>query len=366
MDLTNAIVAQGEEIGPDTTVIPFAINKQTSSARFYHGNSTPSLFAYGSWGEPQANLSIGLFNVVDGNVVPSIASISLPNPRSAHDTHDVTDIQVVDGLQSSLVASLSDGRVAFVFLSFSNQGEMKHDIAFATKHIWHTHTAPVSSVAVLDLEWCVSAGEDGKLCVYQFGADFPHLSTIEYASALYDVCDLSHHSGMAVTATSKLLHFDLRTTQKTLSSTFRSGVALTSVCRHERRTEVLATGSADGDVATWDLRNLSQPTAVLSELPALSHTRYMPVWEVQFMSDYASLAAVGEDGLLQLWNFNQSDLQPQLVGYSRRDSDNFGLSTVLERGMPLNSFDYDPKTNCALVSSDDHHLYFLPSFMPTK
>lgn len=299
---------------------------------------------------------------------------------------DVTGLEYVGS--DVIVASSSTGSVSLYKHHTSSQ-TMGIQYKWQCLHSHGNHLCPCTCLAVRD-KTIVTAGEDGKMVVLSAEQKSPQ-RIIENAdsSTINGLVFLRHTEVISVNSSGQLKTYDLRSSSDAPAQTLSVSGELTSlhsVDRHPGQPHIVATGSGDGVLGIWDLRQEKSPVSLLE-----AHNG--PVWEVKFHKTNSDhLFTCSEDGAVWHWDSSlvgaSHMVQTQITGtgagsgganFSVNPSFQFGGSETLNKWLspdnskmeinsliddnilPVNSVDIESQTLLCGTDSESIITIRLPS-----
>lgn len=268
-------------------------------------NEKHTIFASGSWDDENNLLS--LWQCPESSLNNS-ASDSLQNldgePRLLSEVShsgDVTDLRFLSN--DLLVASSSTGNVQVYKCNQKQQG-LKLQHSWEKVHQFPNGVAPCTGLATKGDDIC-SVGEDGKISILNLNKKKPILE-IEKADScsLTAVCYVRQQEVVASNIRGHLKVWDLRAHSSGPSKALLfSGeqVAVFCIGQHPSQPHVLVTGTQNGLLSIWDLRQESQPVTVLDAHSAA-------IMEVKFHPQNPDLLfTCSQDG--SLWQWDASNIK---------------------------------------------------------
>ncbi|XP_029652632.1 nucleoporin Nup43-like [Octopus sinensis] len=355
----------------------------------------PNLFVTGSWDDEQSKLSFWTFGQHDIDydlytMDTETAAVDMEPQLLADITHvgDVTDLKYLD--QQQVVASSSKGSVG-IFKHNQNTQAVECVQTWKNLHGYNLISCPCTCVGHRE-DVLVTGGEDGKICVLNLEKK-NITKCIDKADSctINSITFLRQNEILITNSTGQLKIFDLRANpSETPQTLFLSGEQVSLMCaaKHPSQQHLVATGTVDGSLCLWDLRQKTNPVTLLG-----GHTG--PLWEVKFHSAYPNhLFTCSEDGSLWHWDnstaassfpyLSSPSVKPSLGGTSRKTMDigNSGLlgsvtnnpwslnasdrhkieiTSLLEGGshcLSINSLDVEEET--ILCGGDNESIYTIP------
>ncbi|XP_056015542.1 nucleoporin Nup43-like isoform X2 [Ostrea edulis] len=209
---------------------------------------------------------------------------------------DVTGLEFIE--PDVIVASSSTGSVTMYKHHTASQ-TLGIQYKWQSLHRHGNHSCPCTCLAVRD-KTIVTSGEDGRLVILNAEQKSPH-RIIENAdsSTINNIVFLKHTEVITVNSSGQLKTFDLRSNSDAPSQTLSVSGELTSlhcVDKHPGQPHIVATGSHDGVLGIWDLRQEASPVSLLE-----AHNG--PMWEVKFHKTNSNhLFTCSEDGAVWHWD----------------------------------------------------------------
>ncbi|MBN3315779.1 NUP43 protein, partial [Atractosteus spatula] len=255
----------------------------------------PDIFATGSWDNEDNKVSIWSVGELS---VTSMEDEFEGDPQLLCDYRhggDVMDLQFLD--HERIVTASSTGAVT-IFRHHHNSQTLSVAQQWSQAHSYSCGSAPCTGVVCNSPE-IVSVGEDGRIILFR--ADHKGvIRTIDNAdsSTIHAVTFLKTTEVLTVNSFGQLKLWDFRQQRNEPSqilSLTGERVPLHCVDRHPNQQHIVATGSQDGVLCIWDVRQGSTPFSLME-----AHSAEM--WEVHFHpSNPDHLFTCSEDGSLWHW-----------------------------------------------------------------
>nr|XP_022286643.1 nucleoporin Nup43-like [Crassostrea virginica]XP_022289744.1 nucleoporin Nup43-like [Crassostrea virginica] len=343
-------------------------------------------FVTGSWDDEDNKISV--WRLGGQKSVDDTSEEELEPMLKCEASHDgdVTGLEYIGG--DVIVVSSSTGSVSVYKLHTSSQ-TLGKQYRWQSLHRHGNQLCPCTCLGVRD-KVIVTAGEDGRLVVLNADQKSPQ-RVIENAdsSTINSLVFLRHAEVITVNSSGQLKTFDLRSSSDAPAQTLSVSGELTSlhsVDRHPGQPHIVATGSGDGVLGIWDLRQEKSPVSLLE-----AHAG--PVWEVKFHKTNSDhLFTCSEDGAVWHWDSSlvgaNHMVQTQITGtgagsgganFSMNPSFQFGGSETLNKWLspdsgkmeinsliddnilPVNSIDIESQTLLCGTDSESIITIRLPS-----
>ncbi|GAB1608792.1 nucleoporin Nup43-like [Argonauta hians] len=268
----------------------------------------PNVFATGSWDDEHCKLSLWTFaqHDIDYDLYSMDASETNTmdmEPKLMLDTPhvgEITDLLYID--QNRIVTSSSTGAVA-LYQHDPNTETLERVRCWPKAHGYNGLSCPCTCVAYRD-STLVTGGEDGRITVLNI--DRQNVSKrIDKADSctINSITYMRQDEILITNSTGQLKIFDLRANPtETPQTMFLSGehVSVTCAAKHPSQQHLVATGTGDGSLCLWDLRQKTHPVTLLG-----GHTG--PLWEVKFHPTHPNhLFTCSEDG--SMWHWDNSSV----------------------------------------------------------
>nr|XP_020663422.1 nucleoporin Nup43 [Pogona vitticeps] len=258
----------------------------------------PEVFATGSWDNEENKISV--WSVGDfGGLGPNGEYNGEPHLLcDIQHSGDVMDMQFLD--QERIVAASSTGSVT-IFRHHQNNQTLSISQKWEHAHYYNLScgNAPCTGIICNSPE-IVTVGEDGR--INMFTADRKEaVQSVDNAdsSTLHAVTRLRTTEILTVNSIGQLKIWDFRQQGNEPSQIFSltgERAPLHCVDRHPSQQHIVATGSQDGMLSIWDVRQGSMPVSLLNAHEA-------ELWEVHFHpSNPDHLFTCSEDGSLWHWD----------------------------------------------------------------
>ncbi|KAH0622372.1 hypothetical protein JD844_024628 [Phrynosoma platyrhinos] len=211
---------------------------------------------------------------------------------------DVMDMQFLD--QERIVAASSTGSVT-IFRHHQNNQTLSVSQKWENAHFYYQScgNAPCTGIICNSPE-IFTVGEDGRINVFTTDRK-EAVRTVDNAdsSTLHAVTRLRTTEILTVNSIGQLKIWDFRQQGNEPSQIFSltgERIPLHCVDRHPSQQHIVATGSQDGMLSIWDVRQGSMPVSLLNAHEA-------ELWEVHFHpSNPDHLFTCSEDGTLWHWD----------------------------------------------------------------
>ncbi|XP_076373919.1 nucleoporin 43 [Tachypleus tridentatus] len=290
----------------------------------------PRIFVSGSWDDEDNAVCMWHCpeTIIDGIKIENedqVKNVEIEPQLLCEIPHhgDVTDLKFLSG--DILAAASSTGSLT-LFKSHRNQ-------TLKVQHVWEgihhylQNPAQCTCITTKKDEIC-TVGEDGRLVVLNINRK-QHSREIDKADSCSLTCVsyLSQHEVIAGNIRGHLKMWDMRSNSDSPSRILLlSGdqVAITCMNQHPSQFHVLATGTEDGSLCIWDMRQESHPVTILN-----AHATSM--MEVCFHPTSPNhLFTSSLDGAVWQWNASGLKTAPLNITGTPRGS---GLSTISQTGL---------------------------------
>lgn len=265
-------------------------------------------FVTGSWDSSVNNLKVWALvkNQYSDDCVPKCCD-------KLEYTADITGLEFIDN--DNIVASSSEG-----FLSLVNiNRNVDANILTERKRTNVLHkfasgdTSPCTGISVFDKD-IATVGEDGRLNILSSNG-MNVLREIKNADScsLTTVSFVNHKEILTGNRMGVIKLFDIRNNNNDPASTFlisceddRKSNCVTCITYHPTQKHIILSGSEEGSITVWDLRQLNFPASYLS---AHSHA----ITEIGFhKTQPTKLFTSSENGELWQWNQDSINMRPTL------------------------------------------------------
>lgn len=363
------------------------VSQKISKIR-WRPSGTPSLqqssvFATGSWDDEKRQLSV--WSVGQNKFEDDIYALDMENsavdmePRllaSVKHSGDVTDLKYFN--QELIVSSSSTGSVK-LFRHNQNTQTIECLREWDKVHSYDAGPCPCTCITSRE-DLLVTGGEDGRICVLNIeNKQIRKLIEKADSCTVNSLIFLRQNEILTTNSTGQLKLFDLRhnpnhETPQTLSLSGEH-IALMCVDKHPSQQHIVATGTVEGTLCLWDLRQQQTPVTLLE-----AHSG--PMWEVKFHPNYPNhLFTCSEDGSLWHWDastnaldypglsmsFGAASSQPTQISsaspwlashVARHKIEIVALLDSSGGGLSLNSLDIED--DILLCGSDNESIYTIP------
>ncbi|KAK9766876.1 hypothetical protein K7432_003736 [Basidiobolus ranarum] len=227
------------------------------------------LFATGSWDEGKDNL-LKLWSCE----APGVPRMDVKEYKAVEQTRiqhsgDVTDIHFLE--DELLITASSFGSVNLFKIQKDQEAEkieytLEHRKTLPLHKYTTGGTASCTGIAIQPFSGnggdIVSCGEDGKINLFSIDEESPRETIAADGMALNSIAWISSHLIATTTNGGQLKLYDIRDLRKPsaiYSDSSNPNVALTCMAIHPSQANKLCTGSANGHITTWDIRNQEIP-----------------------------------------------------------------------------------------------------------
>ncbi|KAL7987690.1 hypothetical protein Chor_006609 [Crotalus horridus] len=259
---------------------------------------SPEIFATGSWDNEENKISVWSVGDFSGLALNGEYHGEPHLLCDIQHSGDVMDMQFLD--QERIVAASSTGSV-IIFRHHQNNQTLSINQKWEQAHYYDHSWGSASCTGIIcNSPEIFSIGEDGR--INMFTTDRKEaVRTIDNAdsSTLQAVTRLRTTEILTVNSIGQLKIWDFRQQGNEPSQIFSmtgERVPLHCVDRHPNQQHIVATGSQDGMLSIWDVRQGSMPVSLLNAHEA-------ELWEVHFHpSNPDHLFTCSEDGSLWHWD----------------------------------------------------------------
>ncbi|XP_053238121.1 nucleoporin Nup43 [Podarcis raffonei] len=283
-------------------VVAKYVSQKVSKARWRPVSAAalqpPEVFATGSWDNEENKISI--WSVGDfGSLTPNGEYHGEPHLLcDIEHSGDVMDMEFLD--QERIVTASSTGSVT-IFRHHQNNQTLSLNQKWKNAHYYDASGGSASCTGIIcNSPEIFTVGEDGRINVFE--VDHKEAKrTIDNAdsSTLHAVTQLRTTEILTVNSIGQLKVWDFRQQGNEPSQIFSltgERVPLHCVDRHPSQQHIVATGSQDGMLSIWDVRQGGMPVSLLNAHDA-------ELWEVHFHpSNPDHLFTCSEDGALWHWD----------------------------------------------------------------
>jgi WD40 repeat protein len=176
---------------------------------------------------------------------------------------------------SLFLTASSDGSVLLHRIEMDDGG--RGDVGITTEKTWkqlhrssHGHNQSCNGLSCFGGQHVASAGEDGRVHLLNLGnqsAEPVRKYDKADSCSMTDVAFIKHDEILTSNVRGQLKLFDLRSqSDAPVHTSMLSGgdqVGVTCLSTHPTQTHIVATGSSDGSIAFWDLRQERHPVTIL-------------------------------------------------------------------------------------------------------
>ncbi|KAK3747753.1 hypothetical protein QZH41_008783 [Actinostola sp. cb2023] len=261
--------------------------------------ATTDIFATGGWDDETNKLC--LWKIESSDHSPTEKSV-LPNEPflicEKEHIGDVCDLQFLD--RERILAASSTGTVTLHYFHAKKKSLLLHQ-SWDTLHYLGDRGTACTCLAVNRITADVAtAGEDGRINLLVLDQSHP-VRTIDSADSttINGITYSAANEVIAVTMSGQVKSWDVRqATNRPTKTMILSGdrVPLLCIDKHPTQPHLLATGSQDGVLSIWDVRQEHYPVTLLEGHSA-------ELWEVKFHPQKPNhLFSCSEDGSLWQWD----------------------------------------------------------------
>lgn len=242
------------------------------------------------------------------NEPQDLATLAARCPHSG----DVADIQAVSA--DLIAVGSSSGQISLFDIGHTVEGDMDHGSEIRLRD-----SAKLGSSTALSVNGereIVSSGEDGSLAYVSVSRmDKAETHQVDGAS-ITDVCWTTPTQLAASNRAGQIKLYDRRTEPQRASSvlTDANSSGFESIDVHPSQTFRLATGTSQGGVLVWDVRNTKEP------IVESRGVHEGPVWEVQYWGD--NIVSCSDDASLAVTRWEDMEEIRRLSSFFNRLSVN--------------------------------------------
>lgn len=275
---------------------------------------------------------------------------------------DVNDIRFLS--PKLLTTASSTGAIRLFQIGGENKseskvmnGSKKAAMTLTQIGVWEKlHNGPATCMDVMpatgDDPVVVSSGEDGALHFLQPLSNTKRSIANANSGSTYALRFSGVETLLTVGMGGRMGVWDTRTRSNTPATVCidPNASSLTALCAHPARPYTVATGSVEGVMSVWDIRASGTPTCSLQ-----AHTSC--IWDLVFSpSPSTSIVSCGEDGVLSLWDFNKTKMDPIKVSFSSSQQDNIQPHQLYHNVLPVRALDADMNGRSVICGTDSSSL----------
>jgi len=324
---------------------------------FYTVNSPlVGIAATGTWDEKLNQVDIWKMNLIE-KTDPQLL-FSLPHKG------DVTDLKwlTTDNTSSRLLFSSTTGDVTLIKLMDledilkesveSDENTLEMDILQDSNTWRNLHNSSCTGVAIHnDKNEIITVGEDGTISILSLSEPKPKkVMKNADSGSISSVSYISSSSILTANLNGILKVWDIKdsTNRPTQILKHNQSSMLHCIAVHPNQPEYVLSGSREGCLTVWDLRNTKFPIKILKK-----HSS--SIWEVAFHPHSPNFVfSCSNDGTMLQWDFNKSNDISH--GNFTVEEENYSNSELITSPLSINSFDINPNINALICGSDDESL----------
>lgn len=227
--------------------------------------------------------------------------------------------------------------------AWSNGNVCLHDLKNGSAIKWQgigLHSGAVNDIDVVSdgvTSLIASGGQDGNVNLLDPSRpDLCH-TVVSKQSSIQTVKFVSSNTLAYCGMGGRLSLLDWRSPRTSKATWVDSNASmLRCLCVHPASPNIIATGSTEGVVSVWDIRNEQEPTFSIQ-----GHID--DVCDISFLhAPRTSLVTCGEDGRVWHWDFNAHNMDESEVNFSLKQRGNLQETLLHQHVLPVNALDVCP------------------------